>query len=241
MNTLNKYLYKMKKIALLFIALSLIISSCGDKKEKPSENKVEENSNNTTAAENIKEDTIVESIKRDVELVPTGTIPLESILNYVNEDELKQSFGADNVSRGRKHYQESSETYIVTKLFAGSNDEITITWNDTLNVSGILSIICSTKEGKWKTKQGLYVGMPMNEAVAINEAPLTFSGFGWDFGGNVYGYNDGKIKDVRLELFLPVDGEEFNGLWGDVELKTDMENVKNAPIHVSQIRISNLE
>lgn len=234
----------MKKIALTFLASSLLVASCGDKKEK-SEEKTSENKEQTIKKDNP-DDTLreviaeKEVIQRHVELVPERAIPLESILSYVNEDELKQAFGGDNVSRGVGYMPEGMGTYMVTKIFVDTKNEVTVVWDDTTNASGISWIETRAKGGDWKTKQDLYVGMTASEAAAINEAPLTFSGLGWDFGGNVFGYNDGKLKNVRLEFGFDADDinlEKYGELLGDVELNTNMEIVKSAPLVVTKIHI----
>ena len=41
---------------------------------------------------------------------------------------------------------------------------------------------------------GVRMGTTLAELVARNGAPIDFSGFGWDYGGAVAGFNGGKLE-----------------------------------------------
>jgi len=54
----------------------------------------------------------------------------------------------------------------------------------------------------WHDASGLRTGMTLGELVALNGAPVTFYGLGWDYGGTVQDWHGGKLANgVGERLF----------------------------------------
>ncbi|MEM6878153.1 MAG: hypothetical protein AAF544_06335 [Bacteroidota bacterium] len=105
----------------------------------------------------------------------------------------------------------------------------------------VMSVIRSA--GNWKSAEGIYVGMPLEELVRINGAPVNFSGFAWDYGGFISDFNQGNILDAGLRLDIVYDEEESMDLpidiMGEVQLNSDDPILKDVPIVVSEMSITN--
>ena len=57
----------------------------------------------------------------------------------------------------------------------------------------------------WHDASGLRTGMSLAELVALNGAPVTFYGLGWDYGGTVQDWHGGKLANgVGERLFRRV-------------------------------------
>lgn len=87
------------------------------------------------------------------------------------------------------------------------------------------------------TKDGLNIGMTINELADWNGNPLSFLGFGWDYSGSVMVDSTDRFNTSNYQVTLGFDEftDEFMDLMGDVTLNTDMDIVKKANIYVNQI------
>lgn len=89
---------------------------------------------------------------------------------------------------------------------------------------------------KIASESGLFTGMTLNELQAWNGESIDFSGFGWDYGGSVFGKPGSKLAKCPLIINLGMEYDEnaaeFDGLFGDIELNSNDKVVKSAPIFV---------
>lgn len=49
-------------------------------------------------------------------------------------------------------------------------------------------------ESTWQRSDGIRMGLRLDELARRNGKPIEFSGFGWDYGGNVSGWNGGAME-----------------------------------------------
>lgn len=87
-----------------------------------------------------------------------------------------------------------------------------------------------------KSETGIYLGMPLKELHELNGAPITFAGFGWDFGGNARAH-EGKLKDSDVNFMLDTEDYSDNSMMGDIMFSTEDETVRNKPIFVESMSI----
>ena len=52
------------------------------------------------------------------------------------------------------------------------------------------------EESRWKLPSGVRMGMPLSEIVERNGARIQFSGFGWDYGGTISNWNNGRLQPM---------------------------------------------
>ncbi|TAJ10113.1 hypothetical protein DMA11_19495 [Marinilabiliaceae bacterium JC017] len=144
---------------------------------------------------------------RNIEL--TGETELASFLRFANKEVLIDEIGTDNVSTKVAWFEEGTVKKEFSTLYGGTDDEVTITWD----TEGPI-VETSSKSGRWQAR-GIKPGTSLAELVKMNNAPIEFYGFGWDYGGTVK-LGNGDIKDDGLKLVLNITDESFNGkLLGD--------------------------
>ena len=81
-----------------------------------------------------------------------------------------------------------------------------------------------------KTKCGLHTGMTLNQLEAFCGKPVQFFGFGWDYGGGVMMNGNSKLEECGVNIILEMDQSNYDQsghLLGDIELKSNDENVKH--------------
>lgn len=86
---------------------------------------------------------------------------------------------------------------------------------------------------------GISLGATLKELVEWNDAPVHFAGFGWDYSGSIFQGKEENEKlvncetGIRLEIeYVESTSENFDFIYGDVELNSEMEGILDAPIYV---------
>jgi hypothetical protein len=174
----------------------------------------------------------------DNTIIKINTTSLDDLLKIKNEEELKKIFGAENVTHDTVWGAEGM-FFIGTKLFGRTPDEVVFNWTDTLNNANLysVSIECyydritgKTSFGKrWKTKAGIMLGTSLKELNTMNGKEFSFSGLGWDYGGNVSSWNDGKLEKSGIAVTLDVSADEimpaeYDKIVGDVLISSNDPN-----------------
>jgi len=172
---------------------------------------------------------------------------LDVLMNYRNMNELVKKFGRENVIIDTLWGPEGMFE-IGTKLFPGTKNEVEFMWSDTLNYTDLFNIQTYAGydenynpvfESDWKTKDGLYIGMPLEELVKINGKPVIFLGFDWDYGGGIVSFEKGKLDNINLSIGLTYSREpevtsdsDFSNIIGDVEISSDRKNLSKFKIKI---------
>jgi hypothetical protein len=93
-------------------------------------------------------------------------------------------------------------------------------------------------ESRWQRIDGVRTGLTLAELAERNGAPVTFTGFDWDYGGTVTGWNHGRLdRDVPLGgiTLCPPEGDDASGPdypSGDAEFDSGNAWVVAHPPHV---------
>lgn len=214
--------------------LAIYLSSCtNDNAERPKK----------IGTDSLKEEIIIEINKE--------TNILNELLEIQSEVELKEIFGAENVSQDTIWGAEG-EISMGTYLFNNTDEKVCISWEDNekrINLTNASIDINWTEDygynpnTKWKTKQGFTIGTPLNELVKYNGKVISFFGFGWDYSGMVTSFNGGKLEKEPIGFQLGVtlgDESGYNSteLFGDMELSSSDSKVIEAPIIVFSISVN---
>lgn len=235
----NQYLYA----SILLIGLV----SCGESKS-PQENELSEN-----IAINIT-DTINEltaDVIEEVDEVKTDFNLFDDYATILTKDDLIAQFGKENLEDRTVWYAEGTverQSTILTnpnndhviKYVWAEEDNVTTSWieathylwDEDFNRHGTQTI---------ETINGLKLGMSLEDLKKWNEADIKFSGFGWDYAGNVFVQSGSKLAESNVQLTLLNDqdksNEGFDFMLGDVELNTAEERLNNAPVLVEMFSI----
>jgi hypothetical protein len=151
-------------------------------------------------------------------------------------DAIVKHYGADKVTdEERQRAPDSEETATFTILNIGLTDEIQIQWEDDAFHKKILAVESVHAKHVFKTKLGVKQGTTITQLAKLNSKKISFSGFGWGFGGLITNYNKGKLAgkegkfNINYELnydYGEVGGNANEKLLGDIQLDSDMALVK---------------
>ena len=156
------------------------------------------------------------------------------ILGTYTEADIIGAVGNANVKRAELDIGEG-ETTPGTIVFAGTEKELEIFWDDNKTYQKIHAVQISQKRAPWKTKEGIHVGTSLEDLVRINGKSFTFLGFDWDYGGSHSSWKNGAIPDSLRVNFDPKGN--IGELSGDREFSTEHSDVAAAQMVVSEIII----
>ena len=206
---------------LLIIGILLILFSCSPKKDATEEDQSVADTTAPTLSDSVTVEPKVEIVQMDY--------PLDSLLKFNTEDELKKAFGS-NVKRSIGYYPEGMGEYQNTLLYPGTPNEVEFVWiDDSLEFTGLAYIQVNGHATGWRTKEGITLGTRLKELEKLNQKPFTFYGFGWDYSGMV-DWQDGHLYDRKVFVSLGYPegniSPEFEDLSGDHELRSDADLVQ---------------
>ena len=156
---------------------------------------------------------------------------IENLANFTAE-EIKNSFPNATINEGTGMFEEGTVEKDFTVLYAETPDEIHITWTD--NSKTKIDEIRFSDNGKWKSKSGIKIGTTYSELNKMNGKPISFYGFGWDYSGAVL-WNDGKLENGKLRVFIGPDNEVNAKYYGDRIIKATPEEIEALDLKVQTI------
>lgn len=145
-------------------------------------------------------------------------------------DQVKQWFGAKNVTQGEAHVGEGM-CEPATIVFPNKPEKtMEIVWGDKQNLKYPLRVQMAGDRSIWHTKEGITLGTTAQELMKLNGAPFRFSGLGWDYGGyiNAWGEKGRLEKAVGDKLTLRLGTTQSfpqtgaPDIYGDREITSDM-------------------
>ena len=107
------------------------------------------------------------------------------------EQELMSMYGPGQIGRGTVTNADKTEEPC-TVLMEGTNNEVRISWKDNERTR-IKAVYLMRPNSRWFTKEGLTTGLSLTELTKVNESPLTFYGFNWDYSGTVSSWRGGVL------------------------------------------------
>lgn len=196
----------MKRI-LLFIIVVILIISCKNRDKT-------DNTNDKIPAAAIDSFLVTDS--------SWGLISKKS-----DKETLLKLYGAANLKDERICGPECADSIDITFLFPGSVNETVIHWEDGAYHKKISMIECFRDSANWHTTDGIKIGSPFADLLKVNGSRISFSGFGWDYGGYISSYNGGKLSNSRIDYRLTLtDDPQTNTVYGDTTLHTDTPAIK---------------
>lgn len=112
-------------------------------------------------------------------------------------------------------------------------------WDDAQTT--VATVTAGPEATAWTGPLGLHPGSSMADIVAVNGRNITFTGFGWDYGGYVSNLWSGKLTKqgcaVQVRLTLPTGLKPPRSISGERELTSAMAEVKAAGPVIGQLSI----
>ena len=168
-----------------------------------------------------------------VTAVMDSTLVTDSTWGPINAnttiDSLKAIYGAENIKDERVCGPECADSIDVTFIYRDSPRQITVNWMDSFYHKKISFLETWDSASPYHTDKNIKAGSTMRELVKLNGKKISFSGFGWDYGGFVQEFHGGTLDKSNIGYRL--DMKEWNGadsLVGDIGLDTDMPVVQRA-------------
>jgi len=129
----------------------------------------------------------------------------------MNAASLKDAFPNEVITEDVGLFVEGTEKRAYTVISPNTSDELHITWKDKDRTQ--TEDIRMDSNGKWKSKTAIKIGSTYDELTQMNQKPISFYGFGWDYSGATL-WNDGKLEKLNVHVFLAPKKEPKNKFYG---------------------------
>lgn len=156
---------------------------------------------------------------------------VENLLK-LNAEEIRRQYSDANIKEDVGIFDEGTEELHYTILYPETPNEIQITWTDAERTE--INDIRFTTAGNWESTTGIKIGTTYEELNELNEKPISFYGFGWDYSGAVM-WNDGKMENSNLRVFLAPEEEPQPKYYGDHIIKATPQEIKDLNLKVQTI------
>lgn len=161
---------------------------------------------------------------------------MENLAKVISKNSLKKIYPEAEISEGIDLFEEGTVERAYSILYPNTDDELLIIWDD--KMANRPHQIYVENDGRWSTKQGIRVGTSYEDLEKINNGPIDFYGFGWDYSGAV-DWKDGKMKDSNIRVFLAPVAAPPKSFYGDQIIEADPEDIINLDLKVRAIIFQN--
>jgi hypothetical protein len=170
-------------------------------------------------------------------LITPGTSAGRVKLGSKKQD-VEQIFGAQFIKEGDIFFPEglSAKGFYI---FKDDAQELQCVTDE--KTGAIETILIRQPAASWATAEGIKIGARLDELLKMNEKPIRFTGFGWDYGGNICSFNGGKLAGLEGKLSINLgEPDDINGLeefLGDTECSTTNKKILGKGVKVAEISI----
>ena len=151
--------------------------------------------------------------------------------------DLVRLFGATNLKNATLSEAEG-ETVAGSILFdRDPKRRMEVTWTKDKRVA---SLKFYGKTSLWHTAEGVTLGTSLARLEQLNGKPFKFSGFGWDYGGQILDWQGGKLGRALKNVWPTLDPgaeDDSNEVVGDGAFFSDAVLKKNMHITVAVMRV----
>jgi len=150
----------------------------------------------------------------------------------MNAASLKDVFSNEVITEDVGLFEEGTEERVYTVISPNTSDEIHITWKDKNRTK--IEDIRIDSNGKWKSKTSIKIGTTYKELTQMNQKPISFYGFGWDYSGATL-WNEGKLEKSNVHVFLAPEKEPKNKFYGDQIISATPQEIEELDLKVKAI------
>jgi len=167
-------------------------------------------------------------------IVPGGKVG--SISPDASESDLVKLYGKNNIKNEKIYlYNEGTETEIGTVIYPNDpQKKLKILWKDTEKKKFLKRVELFGNKSCWKIAEGISLGTSLKELERINGSKFILWGFGWDAGGFIKTWGNGKLANkygdkvsIRLDTISRVKKPE-NSLVPENVTKDEFFSVNGA-------------
>jgi hypothetical protein len=155
-------------------------------------------------------------------------------------NDLEKIFGKNNIQDTITYGAEGMDSFVVTKIFSNTAKEIIVNWQTDKFHNAIATVDCYRENSFYHTSDNLKIGSTLEKLVQANGKKINFYGTGWDYGGLITSYNDGKFQKAKTFFSLNSAPGASEKIMGERELNTDLPLVKEnlKKLYISKISLS---
>lgn len=163
---------------------------------------------------------------------------IENLAEIASEENLNKIYPEAEIVQGASVFEEGTVERAYTILYPDTPNEVLITWKDENRNN--LHRIKVDENGSWKSKNGINIGTTYAELVDLNNGPISFYGFGWDYSGAV-DWENGAMADSKIRVFLAPKNDPPNKFYGDGKILASEEEVEELELSVKTIMYQEME
>jgi hypothetical protein len=165
----------------------------------------------------------------------------------VTLDDLRARFGAANVRVTQIAGAEGATAQGVVLFADDPKRRAELLLREGPEPRGVAMMRVSGKDSRWHLDNTVRLGMTLDELVALNGKPITFSGLDWDYGGTVSDWHEGRLAPragdpVFRAVTLTHDTDPPEGAFplGDGEYRSDDPNYprQGTVLHVGALQVT---
>lgn len=162
-----------------------------------------------------------------------------SISIRTTEADLVRMFGLESVARG-KVSTSASKQEDCTILLPGRDEELRIVWKDA-DHTRIKAVYVLKPGSQWQLTDGIRVGTSLADLTKLNEAPVSFYGFQWEYSGTISSYRNGRLAKFEKGFYMALapsrntSSSLTNQYRGDKVFSSNAEGVDAMSLFVEKI------
>ncbi|MFZ5661888.1 MAG: hypothetical protein ACOY9B_04105 [Pseudomonadota bacterium] len=128
----------------------------------------------------------------------------------ITVDALRARFGARHVRIAEVPLGEGDVERGVVLFPDDPTRRATLYFHDPDALLGLASVRVDDAGSRWRLEPGVAIGMSGHALVRLNGAPLSYTGFDWDYGGRVIDWHGGALGagPLRYHVTLSLDAGE---------------------------------
>lgn len=124
------------------------------------------------------------------------------------------------------------------RLFPDTDDEVEVAWQDVAQTR-VAFVRTRRPGGRWHTTGGVRIGTLLSDLERLANRVLTFSGFGWDYGGGATWTEGSGEIGLRLDIdraeAAKATAPNADDIYGDRTVRSDHPVVRTLRVRVDEI------
>jgi hypothetical protein len=172
----------------------------------------------------------------------------EDLLQFYSHEFLVSVFGEKNVIKDLYYFSEKEVTKC-SVLFPHTNRQAVFIWGDEINLSGPIYLVIGgnlntasnanydkvVEENVWRSKDGIYSGMSLNDLIKLNNSDLNFYGKDSKFPFMVVPDNRGVLNFKKNRVVLGCLNPNGSGLLNNEQVSGNEALFDNRAMYVFMI------
>lgn len=170
----------------------------------------------------------------------------EDLLAFNSHQQLQEVFGARQVTKD-KYLNPDGTAMNCSVIYPGTSKEAVFLWKDPENMrdlgciriggnkhtSGSFRYSNQVALNQWRSKQGIYATMTLQQLQVLNQSPVRFYGWGGGASGTLCKDNQGRIDFKTLDLALDCFNCNDDAYFGKYPHQSDEALEENRRIYVT--------